>query len=79
MESATGEAKFFALNGLAVVIEEAFRRGVGAFRKRRGFSEKMWYDAWVGRIWWISVIFFSGRNLARGWVKAGLVREMAFM
>ena len=36
-----------------------------------------WYDPHIGRIWFLGVILFSGRNFARGWVRSGLVREMA--
>lgn len=74
---ALGEAKFFALNGFAVVVEEGVRRQVLAWRKKRNMPLTAWYDAWVGRVWWIAVLLFSGRNFARGWVNAGLVREMA--
>ncbi|XXG96007.1 hypothetical protein Hte_002284 [Hypoxylon texense] len=77
--SAAGEAKFFALNGLAVVLESAVARAVRRSRKRRGYGERMWYDGWIGRIWWIMVVLGSGRNFARGWVKSGLVRETAFI
>ena len=77
--SATGEAKFFALNGLAVVVEGLARRVVRSSRRNRGNQEKMWYDAWIGRAWWITVLLWTGRQFARGWVRAGLVREMAFM
>lgn len=76
---AAGEAQFFALNGLAVVVEGGVIRAVRALRRQRGWPSQMWYDAWVGRVWWIAVLLLSGRNFARGWVKAGLVREMAFM
>ena len=41
--------------------------------------ESRWYDAIIGRIWWMSVLAFTGRNFARGWTEAGLVREMAFL
>ncbi|KAH9828403.1 Membrane bound O-acyl transferase family [Teratosphaeria destructans] len=74
---ARGEAIFFVSNGLAVVAEEAVIRAVQARRKRAGVPREMWYDAWIGRAWWIAVLLFSGRNVARGWVDAGLVREMA--
>ncbi|KAI6088561.1 hypothetical protein F4821DRAFT_84828 [Hypoxylon rubiginosum] len=77
--SAAGEAKFFALNGLAVVVEGAVARAVRNLRKRSGCSERMWYDGWIGRVWWIAVILGSGRNFTRGWVKSGLVRETAFI
>ncbi|KAG9936482.1 hypothetical protein KCU84_g6064, partial [Aureobasidium melanogenum] len=74
---ALGEAKFFAANGFAVVAEEAVRRQVMAWRKKRNLPLEMWYDSYVGRVWWIGFLLFSGRNFARGWVNAGLVREMA--
>ena len=74
---ASGEGIFFASNGFAVAIEEAVRRVVLSRRKRLGQPLSMWYDAWIGRVWWISVLLFSGRNFARGWCNAGLVREMA--
>ncbi|KAM0715962.1 hypothetical protein Q7P37_008476 [Cladosporium fusiforme] len=76
---ATGEAKFFALNGVAVILEEVVKTAVRRFRKSRGIKESQWYDAWIGRVWWISLLLTTGRNFARGWTKAGLVREMAFM
>lgn len=76
---AAGEAKFFALNGLAVVVEGMVIRVVRGLRKRKEWPSEMWYDAWVGRVWWIAVLLLTGRNFARGWVKAGLVREMAFL
>ncbi|KAL1310747.1 hypothetical protein AAFC00_000999 [Neodothiora populina] len=74
---ATGEARFFALNGLAVVLEESVKRAVKRWRKQNGQSTKAWYDNYVGRAWWISLLLCSGRQFARGWVNAGLVREMA--
>lgn len=74
---ATGEAKFFAVNGIAVVLEEAVKRAVRSLRKQRGWPVDMWYDAHIGRVWWITALLFSGRQFARGWVNAGLVREMA--
>jgi hypothetical protein len=76
---ATGEAKFFALNGVAVIFEEGVKIMVKRARKSRGAKESQWYDAWIGRIWWIALLLTTGRNFARGWTKAGLVREMAFM
>lgn len=81
---------FFAGNGLAVVIEEGVKSAVFRQRKRRAKvvirndgrreqKEEMdrWYDGIVGRIWWICVLLYTGRNFARGWVSAGLVNEMA--
>ena len=76
---ALGEARFFALNGVAVIVEETVIRFIRSRRKRHAMDLHMWYDQWVGRVWWIGVVLWTGRNFARGWVKANLVREMAFM
>ncbi|KAL2285608.1 hypothetical protein FJTKL_07637 [Diaporthe vaccinii] len=79
---ATGEAKFFAVNGVAVVVEEVVRGMVLGRRRRAAGGEgglERWYDGYVGRVWWICVLLLSGRNFARGWVNAGLVREMSAM
>lgn len=76
---AGGEAVFFVENGVAVVVEEAVKRWVRRWRKGedgKGLEER-WYDGIVGRVWWISVLLFTGRNFARGWTQAGLVAEMA--
>lgn len=75
---AAGEMRFFLLNGIAVVFEGLVQRAVKMARRRMGWSESMWYDAWIGRIWWFAAVVWSGREFARGWVKSGLVREMAF-
>lgn len=74
---ATGEMRFFMLNGFAVVLEGAFQIAVRNVRRRMGWKPSMWYDAWIGRVWWITAIAWSGREFARGWVKSALVREMA--
>ena len=82
-----GEAKFFTGCGIAVVLEtnlELIIRGRRRAQKQRSQSDQdlelsRWYDGVVGRIWWISVLLYNGRHFARGWVKAGLVREMAGM
>lgn len=74
---ARGEMVFFAVNGLAVVAEEGVKRVVIQWRKRRGQAAEQWWDGLVGRIWWICVLLVSGRSFARGWVDAGLVREMS--
>lgn len=76
---AYGEALFFSVNGAAVIVEGLIGRAVRRQRKRRALPEQRWYDAWVGRAWWMAVLLTSGRNFARGWVNAGLVREMAEM
>lgn len=75
---AAGEMRFFLLNGLAVVLEGIVQRGWKVFRRRMGWNEVMWYDAWIGRTWWIVAVVWSGREFVRGWIKSGLVREMAF-
>jgi len=77
--NAAGEAKFFALNGIAVIVEEVIKQLVGRSRRSRRSPVSAWYDAWIGRVWWLAVLLFTGRNFARGWTTAGLVREMAFM
>ena len=91
--NAGGEAWFFAENGVAVVVEEGFKRwvmrrrrreekrieDVGAQRQFERTEMQRWYDGIVGRVWWVSVLLFTGRNFARGWVLAGLVKEMAFV
>ena len=85
VKNALGEARFFAGCGLAVVVEEVVKRAVMASRKRKKQEHKQdkdlglerWYDGVIGRIWWISILLYVGRNFARGWISAGLVREMA--
>lgn len=83
---ALGEAWFFGGCGGAVVLEEGVKRLVVSMRrrkkgKRNGDVEReelsRWYDDAVGRVWWVCVLLYTGRNFARGWVAAGLVREMA--
>ena len=89
-QNAGGEAWFFAENGLAVIVEEGVKRWVLRRRKRtleigelagegaaKGKELQEWYDGIVGRVWWIAVLLYTGRNFARGWVLAALVREMA--
>lgn len=77
---ATGEAVFFGVNGAAVLVEEGVRRAVVRARKRAGDGRlERGYDGLVGRVWWVSVLLVSGRAFARGWVNAGLVREMCAM
>lgn len=86
-DGAFGEAWFFAGNGVAVMIEEGVRMVVVRYRRRQKrqtgengkneLSLKRWYDGIIGRTWWVCVLLYTGRNFARGWVKAGLVREMA--
>ena len=89
-DGAFGEAWFFAGNGLAVIVEEGVKRVVMRQRRKRGKCRQKegnmgdgedglhrWYDGIIGRVWWVCVLLYTGRNFARGWVKAGLVREMA--
>jgi len=75
---AAGEMRFFLLNGVAVVVEGVVQQLVKMGRRKMGWREKMWYDAWIGRVWWMGAVIWSGREFARGWVKSGLVREMSF-
>ena len=82
---ALGEAEFFTGCGIAVVVEEVVKRLFSMQRRRsKAMSDgerppalDRWYDGIVGRLWWVSVLLYNGRHFARGWVKAGLVREMA--
>ncbi|KAL9633545.1 MAG: hypothetical protein Q9164_004637 [Protoblastenia rupestris] len=93
--TSSGEAWFFAENGIAVVMEEVVRQYTTRRRRRekkksqwegedaKGEDEQgegldRWYDGMVGRIWWVTVLLYTGRNFARGWVLAGLVKEIAF-
>ena len=82
-DGAGGEAWFFAGNGLAVVVEEGVKILVRRVRRgkdgkvRKGEGLERWYDGIVGRVWWISVLLYTGRNFARGWTRAGLVTEIA--
>ena len=75
---AAGEMRFFLLNGVLVVIEGAVILATKLLRRRMGWARKMWYDEYIGRVWWTSAVIWSGREFARGWVKSSLVREMAF-
>lgn len=87
---ALGEAWFFTENGLAIVLEEGLKQAVKRQRRKQTLkstrpndqasieeSLDRWYDGVLGRVWWTSMLLFTGRNFARGWVQAGLVREMA--
>ena len=86
-DGAFGEAWFFAGNGVAVVVEEGCRMAVVRYRRTQkrqrggeGGKDEVRYERWYGvivRIWWVCVLLYTGRNFARGWVRAGLVREMA--
>ena len=85
VKDALGEARFFAGCGVAVVVEELVKRIVMKSRRKqkqkggidRDVRPDRWYDGVVGRVWWIGVLLYVGRNFARGWVKAGLVSEMS--
>ena len=86
-DGAFGEAWFFAGNGVAVVVEEGCRMAVVRYRRRQKGQtaegegkDNVWFERLcgvIGRIWWVCVLLYTGRNFARGWVRAGLVREMA--
>ena len=86
VKDALGETWFFIECGAAVLVEEMAKRAVVGSRmrqsKQKGGGEHQkgcsrWYDRIIGRIWWISVLLCFGRNFARGWTSANLVREMA--
>ncbi|KAJ9627034.1 hypothetical protein H2203_003494 [Taxawa tesnikishii (nom. ined.)] len=74
---ASGEAKFFVVNGTAVILEEVVVRQVKSLREKKGRPAEAWYDGWIGRLWCYTVLLVSGRNFARGWTNAGLVREIS--
>lgn len=75
LEEASGEARFFAGCGLAVIVEELAKKLVLSSRRKRkrnagdgkGYELDRRYDGLIGRIWWISVLLYVGRNFARGW------------
>ena len=72
---ASGEARFFAGCGLAVIVEEIVKMLATKSRRRKvkggddhkGRGLGRWYDSIVGRIWWIAVLLYMGRHFARGW------------
>ena len=78
LPNALGEFWFFVENGFAVIIEEGIKRLVLALRSRKAprsnhqsgnMSDQhleRWYDDLVARIWWTSVLLYTGRNFARG-------------
>lgn len=79
---ATGDAWFFVGNGVAVIVEHLFWTTVQKLRRQTKRDKEdlhRWYDAMIGRIWWSTVLMYTGRNFVRGWVQSGLVTEMAFM
>lgn len=85
LKDAMGEARFFAGCGFAVVVEEIIWR-ITLSRRYRQQSKSAkpgkkdlhrWYDGIIGRLWWTCVLLHEGRHFARGWVKAGLAKEMA--
>lgn len=76
----SGEARFFAGCGLAVVIEETVKMLATKSRRRKikdgddhkGQGLVRWYDRIVSRLWWIVVLLYMGRNFARGWYVSSL-------
>ena len=75
VDKASGEARFFAGCGLAVIVEELVKRLATRSRRtesKEGDNDKgqgieRWYDGIIGRFWWMSVLLYVGRNFARGW------------
>lgn len=37
---------------------------------------RRWYDPWVGRLWTLTVLLWSGQYFTKGWYDSGLVEEM---
>ena len=82
-DGAFGEAWFFAGNGVAVVVEEGCRMAVVRYKRRQkrqtgegNRKDEVRYERWNGviaRIWWVSVLLYTGRNFAvgEGWVGEG--------
>lgn len=56
-----------------MLIEEAVQKA--ALRIRRPPLQR-WYDPWIGRIWTVSVLLWSGQYFTKGWYDSGLVEEM---
>lgn len=71
--SRTFEWLFFWCSGVAVIVEEAVQH---LAVRLRGDTASRWYDPWVGRIWTVTVLLWSGQYFTRGWYDSGLVEEM---
>jgi hypothetical protein len=56
-----------------VLVEEAVQAFVV---KIRGDTKSRWYDPWVGRVWTLTVLLWSGQYFTKGWYDSGLVEEM---
>ena len=75
VEEGSGEARFFAGCGLAVIIKELVKRLIirsGRDKEKEALGAKVeelvrWYDGILGRIWWIGILLYVGSNFARGW------------
>lgn len=71
--SQTFEWLFFWCSGIAVIIEETVQRVV---LRNRTPPLHRWYDPWVGRVWTLTVLLWSGQYFTKGWYDSGLVEEM---
>lgn len=71
--SQTFEWLFFWCSGIAVIIEEAVQKLVVRIR---GDTKQRWYDPWIGRIWTLTVLLWTGQYFTMGWYDSGLVGEM---
>lgn len=56
LDTRLSTVRFFLLQGLAVVAEQIFEKGTGRL-----------VGGWVGRVWMLLVLGFSGANLTRAW------------
>lgn len=71
--SQTFEWLFFWCSGAAVIVEEIVQK---LAIRIRGDQKARWYDPWVGRIWTLTVLLWSGQYFTKGWYDSGLVEEM---
>lgn len=71
--SQTFEWLFFWCSGIAVIIEEAVQK---LLVRIRGDTKQRWYDPWIGRIWTLTVLLWTGQYFTMGWYDSGLVEEM---
>ncbi|KAN0063417.1 hypothetical protein ACQY0O_004583 [Thecaphora frezii] len=79
--SGAGEFGFFALNGVAVVVEGAVARYVMRRRRRSngGQGYTMWYDLPVAVAWTLTVLLYTGQLFVEGWIRSGISRELGLI
>ncbi|PWN22716.1 hypothetical protein BCV69DRAFT_244645 [Microstroma glucosiphilum] len=83
--SGGGEATFFVLNGVAVLVEGAFNLWIRKQRKRKAEAKRQNdeelerpYDRYVGLAWAVVVLLWSGEAFVEGWIKSGIMAELTF-